>query len=89
MARGSATATLCEVNKVDLEKYGIIVASTPIRGSISGVSASTHVTTAPAAHEVCMNGLDVWLRFIAAMSKTILDFVEKRKARRSNGEPIS
>ena len=36
-----------------------------------------------------MNGLDVWLRFIAAMSKTILDFVEKRKARRSNGEPTS
>ena len=36
-----------------------------------------------------MNSFDSWLKFIAAMSKIILDFVEKRKARRRNGEPTS
>jgi hypothetical protein len=39
--------------------------------------------------EVGMNSTDGWLWFIAAMSKIILDFVEKRKARRGNGEPTS
>lgn len=36
-----------------------------------------------------MYGIENWLMFIVAISKLVLEYVEKRKARRSNDEPTS
>lgn len=39
--------------------------------------------------EVCMGEREIWLRFSASMARIVLEFVEKRKARRANDEPDS
>ena len=36
-----------------------------------------------------MSDTETWLKFVASMTKIFLEFVEKRKARRSNDEPDS